>query len=133
MYSRMDQKNLWKTALKKLKFMMGLNRPYHLKFFNGCLPQILLRYTDASILEQIVPHHRSIIRYLIISQNLVFQILIFEILDLIPLEAYRLLKRRASGVLVVIFEQISHTYLWCWCSVLKILKKFYSDDIVSFY
>ena len=133
MYSRMDQKNLWKTALKKLKFMMGLNRPYHLKFFNDCLPQILLRYTDASILEQIVPHHRSIIRYLIISQNLVFQILIFEILDLIPLEAYRLLKRRASGVLVVIFEQISHTYLWCWCSVLKILKKFYSDDTVSFY
>ena len=111
MYSRMDQKNLWKTALKKLKFMMGLNRPYHLKFFKDCLPKILLRYIDAFILEQIVPHHRSIIRYLIISQNLVFQILIFEILDLIPLEAYRVLKRRASGVLVVIFEQISHISL----------------------
>ena len=53
MYSRMDQKNLWKTALKKLKFMMGLNRPYHLKFFNGCLPQILLRYTDASFLNKL--------------------------------------------------------------------------------
>ena len=90
---------------------MGLNGPYHLKFFKDCLPKILLRYIDAFILEQIVPHHRSIIRYLIISQNLVFQILIFEILDLIPLEAYWVLKRRASGVLVVNFEQISHISL----------------------
>ena len=31
--------NLWKTAFKKIEVM---NRPYHFKFFKGCLPQISL-------------------------------------------------------------------------------------------
>ena len=41
-YSRMDQVNLWKTAFKKFEVMVCLSRPYHFKFFKGCLPQILL-------------------------------------------------------------------------------------------
>ena len=40
--------NLWKTAFKKFEViwsasdMVCLNRPYHFKFFKGCLPQIPL-------------------------------------------------------------------------------------------
>ena len=37
------KENLWKTAIKKLEGpWSALSRPYPVKFFKGCLPQILL-------------------------------------------------------------------------------------------
>ena len=41
MYSRMDQVKFWKTAFKKSEVIWS-NRPYHFKYFKGCLPEILL-------------------------------------------------------------------------------------------
>ena len=41
-YSRMDQVKFVEDSLFEEGIMVSLNRPYHFKFFKGCLPQVLL-------------------------------------------------------------------------------------------
>ena len=41
-YSRMDRVKFVEDSLFEEGMMVSLNRPYHFKFFKGCLPQILL-------------------------------------------------------------------------------------------
>ena len=40
-YSRVDQTKFVEDSPKKLEVILCLNKPYHLEFFKGCLPQIL--------------------------------------------------------------------------------------------
>ena len=54
------KQNLWKATFKKS--VVCLARPYHFKFFKGCLPQILLGpFLD--ILPHITLYSRLVLKY----------------------------------------------------------------------